>query len=132
MNTTQIWREIKKIKGYAPTAKTVNPKVEVNRLADHFTTRADQTTLPKNIITALKEQLLLRQSNLAAAKQINPDTNRLFTFHELENVLRRHRKTAPGEKGFTYTFFAKAQRSFKKRILNLFNQSWIEGKLSEH
>jgi len=57
MNTTQIWRPIKKLKGHA---KAVNPKVEAIRLADHFTTRADQTTLPKNIITAFKEQLPLR------------------------------------------------------------------------
>ena len=131
MSTTQIWRQIKKIKGHAPTATTVNPKVEANRLADHFTTRADQTTLPKSIITALKEQLPLRQAKLAAAKQKNPDTNTLFTFHELDNVLRRHRTTAPGEDGFTYTFYAKAPRLFKNRILNLFNQSWIEGKLPE-
>jgi len=93
----------------------VNPKVEANRLADHF--------------TALKQQLPLRQSNLAAAKQKNPDTNRLFTFHELETVLRRHRKTAAGEDSFTYTFYVKAPRSFKKRILYLFDQSWTEGKL---
>jgi len=44
MSSTQIWREIRKIKWSVPTAKTVNPKVEANRLADHFTTRADQTT----------------------------------------------------------------------------------------
>ena len=61
-------RQIKKIKGYALTTKTVNPKVEANWLADHFITRADQTIPHKNIITALKEQLPLRQSKLAAAK----------------------------------------------------------------
>jgi len=124
-------QQIKKIKEYAPTTKTVNPNVEANRLVDHFTTRADQTTLPKNVIMALKEQLPLRQWKLAAAKQKTPDTNRLFTFNELENVLKRHRKTVPGEDSFTYIFFAKAPRSFKNRILNLFNQSWIEGKLPE-
>jgi len=119
------------MKGSAPTGKTGNPKVEDKRLADHFTTRADKTTLPKKIITAIKEQLPPRQSNLAAAKQKHPDKNRLFTFHELETVPRRPRKTAPGEDGFTYTFYTKAPHSFKKSILNIFNQSWIEGKLPE-
>jgi len=55
MSSTQIWRDIRKIKGFASTTKTINPNVEANRLADHLTTRADQTTLPKNIITTLKE-----------------------------------------------------------------------------
>ena len=90
-----------------------------------------ETTLPKNIITTFNEQLPLKQSNLAAARHKTPDTNRLFTFHELENVLRRRRKAAPGEVGFTYSFYAKAPLSFKKRILNLFNQSWSKGKLTE-
>jgi len=50
----------------------------------------------------------------------------------MEIVLKRYRKTAPGEDGFTYIFYTKAPRSFKKRILICFNQSWIEGKLPEH
>ena len=87
---------IKKINGHAPTAKTVNTKLEANRLADHFTTRADQTNLPKNTITALKEQLPLRQSKLAAAKQKRPDTHKQAVY---------------------------LPRSFNNRILNLFNQS---------
>jgi len=112
MRTTQIWREIRKIKESTSTFKIVNPKPEANRLADHLTTRADQTTLPRNIIAALKQQIPLRQSNLAAAKP-----------RHKQAVLIRHKKTAPGEDGFIYTFYAKAPRSFKKRILNLFNQS---------
>jgi len=67
MRSTQIWREIRKIKRSTPTSKTVKPKPEANRFADHFPTREDQTNLSKNIITALKQQLSLRQTNLAAA-----------------------------------------------------------------
>jgi len=69
------------MKGSTPTSKNVNTKHEANRLTQHFSTRADQTTLPRNIITALKQQLPLKQSNLAAAKQEQLDTNRFFTFH---------------------------------------------------
>jgi len=58
MKSIQIWHDIKNIKGSTPTSKTVNPKLEANRLVDHFTTRAAQTTQPKNITTALKQQLL--------------------------------------------------------------------------
>ena len=121
------------MKGSTPISKTVNPKHEANRRLPHyFMTRADQTTLPKNII-ALKQQLPLRarQSNLAAAKQRHPYINRLFAFTELKTVLGRHRKTAAGEDGFTDTFYTKTPCSFKKRILNLFHQSWTEGKLPE-
>ena len=38
---------------------------------------------------------------------------------------------APVEDDFTYTFHTKDPRPFKKRILNLFNQKWTEGKLPE-
>jgi len=94
MRSTEIWREIRKIKGSTPTFQTVNLKLEDNRLADYFTTRTDQTILPKKSIKTPKQQLPLRQSNLTATKQKHPDTNRLFTFHELETMLRIHRKTA--------------------------------------
>jgi len=74
LRSTQIWREIRKIK--TPTSKTVNPKLETNRLVDQFTTRTDQTTLPKNIITALKP---LIQTGCLPSKNSRPyleDTKR--------------------------------------------------------
>ena len=74
--------EIKTIKESTPKSKIVNPKLENNRLADHFTTNADQTTLPKKTIIALNQILPLSQSILAAAKHKYQDTKKLFTFHE--------------------------------------------------
>ncbi|KAK2165655.1 hypothetical protein LSH36_47g06019 [Paralvinella palmiformis] len=39
MRLSQIWREIIQKDGSTPISKTVNPKLEANRFADHFTTQ---------------------------------------------------------------------------------------------
>ena len=131
MRSTQVWKEIKKIRASAPTAKTVIPKQEANRLAHHFTTRADENTLPQNITSALNQQRSKRHETITKAKQQQPNTDKAFTLHELDSVLGKNRNSAPGEDNFTYAFYTNAPISFKNRILNLFNQSWSEGKLPE-
>ena len=65
MRPTQIWREIKKIKGL-----TQHSKLSIKIRSDYSS---------QELLKLLKKQLPSRQSNLAAAKQKQPDTNRKRT-----------------------------------------------------
>lgn len=131
MNSTQLWKEIKKIKGHSTSPKVTNPEKEANELAIHFTTRANQDTLPTEVKTALDKQQSRRRDTIHKAKNERPDTDLPFSLHELNVVLRKNRKSAPGEDKFTYSFYTNSPPAFRKRLLEFINQSWIQGKLPE-
>ena len=123
-STTEIWTIVGRLRGATPRTLNVDPEAEANRLAEHFTTRADATTLPQH--TRDEQDLLSPQFRERVDRALleSADSDCPFTLDELNEAIRHSRNTAPGDDTLTYAFLHRAPTSFRAKLLELCNISW--------
>ena len=97
VNTNLAWDQ-KEIKEFNPTSKTINPKTR-DSLAQHLTATADQTAIQEHHHNG--QTINTTKITHLGSSKTETHANRTFSFYEHEAVLRRHRKTVPGDDGFT-------------------------------
>ena len=127
LNTTQLWREIRKLRGSPPAPPPRDFRNKTEEPNRDFTTRASIDSLPEHV----RQEFLLyeeeRHIQLQESKNQPATTDRPFTTQELQNVLNQTKNTSPGEDNIPYTFYKKAGSSFQHRLLRLLNRVWTQG-----
>ena len=130
INSAEVWRIIKAVKGTAPKTPThPRPQEEVDSLCDSFAQRCLPENLPERTNNILTNMLPERVHTVTTATYEAEDTNQEFTISELEDVLDRLKDTAPGEGTVCYSMIKITPLSTRHLFLRLINQSFSEGRL---
>jgi len=95
---------------------------------------ADRCDLQKHLKTqafnVLKNTEAHHTSFIKTAKSSqDPDTDQEFTTVEINAAILRLKLSAPGDDGISNAFISHSTPSFRARLLELFNLSWVTGKL---
>ena len=132
INSADVWRKIKAVKGTAPRPPGPNtpyPQEEADSLCDSFAQRCSSENLPERTNNILIKMVPERVRTITTASYEAVDTDQEFTLSELENVLHRLKDTAPGDDTVCYSMIKNAPLATRHLFLRLINQSFSEGRL---
>ena len=138
-----IWDKIQRIRGKTTSSNAtllvnkqpiVNNKDKANTLANHYQKVSSTTNLPADFVknkhsNEIKIDTMVKNKN---DPKPQPTHNKNFTLLELDLALSLCKNTAPGEDLINYEMIRKLPISGKSKLLDLFNQSWNEGKSPEN
>ena len=130
INSADVWRRIKAVKGTAPRPPThPRPQEEADSLCDSFAERSSSVNLPEQTNIVLRGMAPERVRVITEAAYEAVATDQEFTLSELEDVLHRLKDTAPGDDTVCNAMIKNMPLATKYLFLRLINQSFSEGKL---
>ena len=137
-----IWDKINRIRGKKSNSNAallvdgkpvISNKDKANVLVSHYQKVSSTQNLPPQFIASkpFKDSEIDKQLEDQIASDPQPTYNNNFTMTELETSLALCKNTAPGVDLINYEMIRKLPYKGKQKLLNLFNQSWVEGKSPE-
>lgn len=126
----EIWHHVNKVRG-----KTNNlighphPEEEANKHIQKWAKASSLVSLPQHTRDALDAWEIERKEQIQSSLNITAVSCQTITIHELLNAIKRGKSTSPGEDGVTYDILNALVSMENSPLLDLFNMSYLEGRL---
>lgn len=125
-----IWNGVNKVRGIKRRVIChPNPKGKADELMSKWAASSSFDNLPNNVQACLRNKRTKRRRLVMLQSAMNEESDVIFTKDELLCAVKRGKSTAPGEDGITYKILNCLISMESSPLLDLFNLSYMNGRL---
>ena len=121
-----MWGKIKAVAGKVKSRPNyADPDNEAKTLIKEYIQRSSDSNLTPDIVTARDKHSTARMNRYTkATKETDELNDQKFTFDELQRVIKKLKKSAPGTDNISNTMLKHVSKLTIKTLLDLFNNIW--------